>query len=135
MFNNRDLEKMKTTLTTMSLEAVTQSEEIISEVTKEAAEDMHNNVDRIDTERMKGSVSYITEKLRGKFGWYIGDTIDQDQAVRNRPDPAANHYFVYQEHGFQNAFTGANVPPMHALLNAFVKARERLKDALGGLAK
>lgn len=135
MFNNRDLEKMQTTLIAMSNKAIEESESIILEVTKEAAEDMHNNVDRIDTERMKGSVSYITTKLRGKFGWYIGDTIDQDQAVRNRPDPAANHYFVFQEHGFRNAFTGANVPPMHALLNSFVKARERLKDALGELTK
>ena len=135
MFNNRDIERMKTSLLALTNEAMEQSEEIIRDLTSDAAEDMYNNVDRIDTERMKGSVSYLVDKNRGKFGWYIDDTIDQDQAVRDRPDPAANHYFVYQEHGFKNAFTGANVPPMHALLNAFVKARERLKDELVRLSQ
>ena len=129
MFNNSDLEKMRTSLKAMNGKAEKMAEEAILETTKQAADDMFLAVDRIDTERMKGSVSYITKGGRGKFGWYIGDAIDQDQAVRNRPDSAANHYFVFQEHGFQN------VAPMHALLNSFVKARSELLGKVRKMAK
>lgn len=135
MFRDRDLEKLKSELVLMKSHADEAAENLIKDVTKIAAEDMHSRVDRIDTERMKGSVSYITEGKRGKFGWYIGDSIDKDQRVIERPNRAYNGYFVFQEHGFRNAKTGQVVPPMHALMHSFIDARELLRDELVRLAK
>lgn len=134
MFNDRDLEKMKTVLQARTQAAVDSRAEIIREVTREAAEDMHNRVDRIDTERMKGSVSHVVSPTKGKFGWYIGDNISNDQRVITDGD-ARNDYFVYQEHGFKHAGSGRIVEPMHALLGSFLDARDKLQNEVQKLAR
>lgn len=135
MFSDRDLEHMKTTLIHYAVDAEKAAEDIVRDVVKEAAEEMYDKINRIDTERMKGSVSHISSKGRGKFGWFIGDTIDNDQHVRGAGDPAKNDYFVYQEHGFRHYKSGKIIAPMHALMSTFVRAREELAERLEKLAK
>lgn len=72
---------------------------------------------RIDTGLMIDSIDRDLNKsgttISGEFGW-----LDRQE-----------NYFLYQENGFRN------VPPMHALLGAFVPARERLIRRLAQLAK
>lgn len=78
---------------------------------------------RIDTENMIGSVAateaeWTGTSVRGKFGW---------------PKAYAEDYFFYQENGFYHVGAGRDVPPMHALLDAYVIVREQLLQDLSDM--
>lgn len=77
---------------------------------------------RVDTGRMLGDVSEVRTKRSGKWGWALnGGTADM--------------YYLYQENGFWHVGAKRDVPPMHALLGSFIKAREQLIRDLDKLVK
>lgn len=99
---------------------------IVNESVKEGAEIMYDKVNRVDTEHMKGSVSYEDARsagktVKGKFGWGLHGS---------KVEP----YFIYQEQGFTHAYSGKDIAPMHALFDAFriekEKFYERILEAL-----
>lgn len=94
--------------------------EIVQETVDEGATLMHSKIDRIDTEYMKGAVAadlvdVSKTHISGWFGW---------------GDDDVKPYFIYQEEGFVHARSGKHIPPMHALLEAFVETREKFFQKL-----
>lgn len=101
---------------------VEESIQLVEEAVEEGASIMENNIDRIDTGLMKGSVSSSKPAVEGttvfaEFGWGVGGTEVRD-------------YFKYQEYGFRHAGSGKDIPPMHALTGAFLEVWERFKGRL-----
>lgn len=102
------------------------AEEIVTDCAKEGADIMYQNIDRIDTEFMKGSVGNSDASRKGDtvsadFGWGIEGAEVED-------------YFIYQEKGFTHT-SGKKIPPMHALLGAFIETRERFYRRISELAR
>lgn len=114
---NKDFYDLKTHTARLPENMRDEAKKIVSESAKEGASRMYELVDRIDTELMRGSVSYEDAKttpssVYAKFGWGLhGADVEP--------------YFVYQEQGFTHAGSGTDVPPMHALLRAFMEVREK----------
>lgn len=77
---------------------------------------------RIDYGDMIDGISAESMATIGKWGWAVQGNVPQ-------------MYYFYQENGFRNALTGRNVPPMHALLGSFIKAREEITRDLDRLVK
>ena len=122
---NRDFDRLRTHVQGLPNEMREVAKTIVAETVKNGAETMYDLIDRVDTEHMKGSVSYEGPKsqrwrVSGKFGWGL-------HGAKVEP------YFIYQEQGFTNSRSGKDVPPMHALLRAFMVTREkffaRVKEA------
>jgi hypothetical protein len=117
---NKDFFDLKTHAAKMPSELRGVAVQIVNQSVKEGASIMYDNIDRIDTEQMKSQVSYEDAKgsrwrVSGKFGWGLQGTIF---------DP----YYIFQEQGFRHYLSGKNVPPMHALLRAFMVERERFYE-------
>lgn len=76
---------------------------------------------RVDYGVMRSAVSYDYEvrsgRVVGQFGWGIGGH-------------EALPYFLEQENGFINPWTGKYVPPMHALLTARTLAFNQIEREL-----
>lgn len=76
---------------------------------------------RVDYGVMRSAVSYdyqvLGSRVVGQFGWGIGG---------HKAEP----YFLEQENGFVNPWTGKYVPPMHALLTARTIAFNRMEREL-----
>lgn len=77
---------------------------------------------RVETGRMLGDVSSERTKRSGRWGWGLNG---------GKPDM----YYWYQENGFWHVGAKRDVPPMHALLGSFIKAREQLIRDLDKLVK
>lgn len=78
---------------------------------------------REETYNMRDKVSHtqateIDGKIVGTFGWSAQDAED---------------YFFYQENGFRHWISGENIPPMHALLDSFIRASEEWKENMDNL--
>lgn len=87
---------------------------IVQETVIEGAQQMRSLIDRIDTGQMLADVGNTNVQKDGtrvyaQFGW-----VDQVQP-----------YYIYQEQGFRHYRSGKDVPPMHALLRAFINVREK----------
>lgn len=117
-------------------------EKVVNETLKEGAFDMINVINtsgtgwvgkgpqafaegRVDYGNMRSAVSYdyTAQKgqVKGAFGWGI-----------NGHD--AKPYFLEQENGFVNPWTGRFVQPMHALLTARTIAFNRMERELRKIA-
>jgi len=122
---NGDLDKLITHLNNVPEEL----EQAVTEVTQESVDEgshiMYEKVGRIDTGVMResvgsGPVAKSDSTVSGWFGW---------------PDEKVEPYFVYQEQGFNNVWSGEDVPPMHALLESFIVERESWFSRLKALMK
>lgn len=132
VWRNGDLKRMSTEIRAKGAggrEAVT---EILARTAAEAGDDMRRYIEtrgtgymdrpgRVETGQMLGDVAatdrtndvVVTgKKVTGKVGWGING---------GKVEP----YYLYQENGFQQK-SGHNVPPMHALLDSFIRWRERV---------
>ena len=122
---NHDLDRLVTHLQNIPEELEQAASDITQESVDEGAHIMYEKVSRIDTGAMKESVgSGPVEKsgstISGWFGW---------------SDEKVQPYFVYQEQGFKNVWSGEDVPPMHALLESFIEERESWFARLKALVK
>lgn len=81
---------------------------------------------RIETGQMLDAVdsqaSIDGTKAQSSFGWGINGSKVED-------------YYRYQEEGFVNTWSGKQVPPMHALLDSFVKMREKFYQRVRNMVK
>lgn len=126
VWRNRDLNDLTTRAAFYIKEIEREAAKVVDETAKEGAEVMRGHIEvrgtgyrghqgRIETGAMLDAVQSVTEKtddgVRGRFGW----------GVRGGP---TDDYFRYQEEGFTIASSGHDVPPMHALLDAFISVRE-----------
>lgn len=121
---NQDLTRLRAHVQGLPEELTEVGAKIVAETAKEGADLMYRKIDRIDTEFMKGSVGNSDAKIEkdtisAEFGWGI-------EGAQVEP------YFLYQEYGFRHVWSGNKIPPMHALMGAFVEVREkffrRVKD-------
>lgn len=97
-------------------------EPLVAEAAREGADIMYQNIDRIDTEFMKGSVGNSDAKQEGntiyaEWGWGIDGA---------QVEP----YFLYQEYGFTHAVSNKDIPPMHALTESFIRVWEKFKGKI-----
>lgn len=114
---DREFDKMKTNLAKMPESMRDTAKTLVTETVREGASIMQDNISRVETELMRGSVSYEPAQgkrhsVSGKFGWGLHNS---------KVEP----YFIYQEQGFRHYMSGKDIPPMHALLRAFMVVRER----------
>jgi hypothetical protein len=118
VWRNADLNDLASHIRAVPKEMSDVCGDIAVQCAQEGANEMYRNIDRIDTEHMKGSVgnSDLIQRdantFGADFGWGVKGSDVED-------------YFLYQEQGFRHVGTGSNVPPMHALLGAFISAREK----------
>lgn len=122
---NGDLNKLVTHLNNVPEELEQAVEMATQEAVKDGARIMYDKIDRRDTGAMKesvgsGGVEKQGQTIRGWFGW---------------SDEKVQPYFVYQEQGFNNVWSGEDVPPMHALLESFIEEREKWFSRLKALMK
>lgn len=126
VWRNGDLNDLTTRAAFYVKEIEREAAKVVDETAKEGAEVMREFIatrgtgyrgheGRVETGAMLEAVGSVTEKtsegVRGRFGWGIGGK-------------AAENYFRWQEQGFTIASSGRDVPPMHALLDAFITVRE-----------
>jgi len=122
---NSDLNKLITHLHSVPEELEQAVEAITQEAVEEGATIMYDKIDRRDTGAMKegvgsGPVEKHGKTMSGWFGW---------------GDEKVQPYFIYQEQGFNNVWSGEDVPPMHALLESFIEERESWFSRLKALMK
>lgn len=122
-----DLQRLETRLRAMEKGLEADSVRIVDKAINRGADLMRQYIQtrgtgfedrpgRVDEGYMLGDVAaseVIKDRkgVRGKFGWGVTGSPAQD-------------YYVYQENGFRHWRSGKDVPPMHALLDAFIKTRE-----------
>lgn len=144
-FNTRDLDKMVTRLKHSAEVLQSEAERIVREVAEEGADEMRKIIStdttpgkaagtwssnwfsatakgRIETGMMLGDVSTAPSKKTARWGWALNGGREVD-------------YYMYQENGFTHWRTGKDIPPMHALLGSFLKARESAIRKLDKLVK
>ena len=129
IWNNRDLNDMKTVLLAKGAGGTKVLTEVITDIIEEASLKMVNTIEttpsglvpgkigRVWTGTMRDAVGSdpVTSsggEVKGTFGW----TKEQWE------------YFKFQENGTGNG--RGSIPPMHALLGAFIWAREELKTRI-----
>lgn len=135
VWQNNDLDKLTTELKSMNHLAQKVAVQIVDETVREASWDMINMIEtrgtgykghtgRVETGYMAGDVSDTQgeavisgSRVTGRYGWGLHGVPARD-------------YYIYQEQGFTNSRTGKMVPPMHALLDSFIKARVNLARKL-----
>lgn len=127
IWRNSDLDRLKTRVRGIPKEFLDAVEPIVNRFAQEGADMMYDNIDRIDTEYMRGSVGHsdpvrTDTSVAAEFGWGVEGAAVED-------------YFSYQEGGFQHYISGENIPPMHALLGAFIKARENALHKIARLVR
>lgn len=128
VWRNSDLSGLATSLKGHKIVMERRAAEIVEEVISEGSNNMRRHIEtrgtgyrghtgRIETGAMlenvgdsSGQIDISAGSVSGKFGW--GTTGGDVQP-----------YYSYQEQGFTNWRTGRDVPPMHALLDAFITAR------------
>lgn len=108
-------------------ELVEESIQLVEEAAQEGAEIMESKIDRIDTSLMKGSVASSSPEVDGttvsaEFGWGVDGSEVKD-------------YFKYQEYGFTHAWSGKDIPPMHALTDTFLQVWEKMKGRLSRMER
>lgn len=126
VWRNRDLNDLTTRAAFYIKEIEREAAKVVDETAKEGAEVMRGFIEsrgtgyrghtgRVETGTMLDQVQSVTEKtnegVRGRFGFNVRSGTPQN-------------YFRYQEQGFTIASSGHDVPPMHALLDAFIHVRE-----------
>lgn len=144
-FDTRDLNKMISRLKHSADVLEKEAARIVREVAEEGAEEMRKIIStsatpaksagewssrwfsattkgRIETGQMLGDVSTAPSKKTARWGWALNGGREVD-------------YYMYQENGFTHWITGKDVPPMHALLGSFLKARESAIRKLDDLVK
>lgn len=118
-------------------EKLDQAAQIMEEVTDEGADLMRQYIrtrgteksgkeGRIETgtmlDEVESAVHRNPKSVRGEFGWGVAGGLHEK-------------YFDYQENGFRHWRSGENVPPMHAMLDAFIKMRikffARMRSEMG----
>jgi hypothetical protein len=109
--SNRDIQNLQLAMKALPQNLRDEGKEIVYETIKEGAEIMYSDINRIDTERMKASVSYsnvesTSKGVSGQWGWGLHGSEVKD-------------YFKYQEYGTRS------ITPMHALLGSYIKMREK----------
>lgn len=130
IWKSRDLEDLRTELRARGAGGARVLTEVITDITEEAVDRMKDTIDttpsglvegkpnRNDTFNMRDSMNSAPVvasggKVTGRWGW-----------TKNKED-----YFLLQDYGY------SRVPPMHALLNSFVWAREELRQQIDQLVK
>lgn len=128
IWKNRDLEDLKTELNGRGAGGAKVLTEVLTDVLEEAVDRMKETIDttpsglvpgksnRNDTFTMRENMNYkpVTAsggRIKGVWGW----TGKQED------------YFLLQDFGY------SRVPPMHALLNSFVWAREEVRRQISDL--
>jgi hypothetical protein len=126
VWRNGDLNDLTTRAAFYIKEIEREAAQVVDETAKEGAEVMRGYIEvrgtgwrghqgRIEQGTMIDAVQSVTEKtnegVRGRFGWGVRGGLMEN-------------YFRYQEQGFTIASSGHVVPPMHALLDSFIKVRE-----------
>jgi hypothetical protein len=135
IWGNEDLDSLITNLQGRKKLAIKTAETILDDVVSEGAWQMREYIEtrgtgyrghrgRVETGYMLGDVAdskeehqVVGNRVTGRFGW----------GLNGAPVP---DYYRYQEQGFKNSWTGRDVPPMHALLDSFIKARISLMNRL-----
>lgn len=125
VWRNNDLNDFTTRAAFYIKEIEREAAQAVDETAKQGAQVMRGFIEtrgtgyrghqgRVETGEMLAAVGSVTEKtaegVRGRFGWGI-----------RQP---AEDYYRWQEQGFTIASSGHDVPPMHALLDAFIQVRE-----------
>lgn len=132
-----DLRMLRMRIENLPQEQLDQAAQIMEDVTEEGADmmreyirtrgtDKSGKAGRIETGKMLDSVESAVHRnpksVRGEFGW----------GVSGGPH---EKYFDYQENGFKHWISGENVPPMHAMLDAFMRMRikffARMRSEMG----
>lgn len=144
-FDTRDLNRMISRLKHSQEVLESEATRIVREVAEEGAAEMRKIIStsatpgkssgswtsrwfsattkgRIETGQMLGDVSTAPTKKTARWGWALNGGREVD-------------YYMYQENGFTHWITGKDVPPMHALLGSFLKARESAVRKLDELVK
>lgn len=126
VWRNGDLNDLTTHAALYVKEIERQAEKVVDETAREGAEVMRGYIEsrgtgwrghrgRVDEGYMLGDVAHNVTKsadgVRGKWGW--GTT-----------GGPKHPYYRFQEQGFTIWNSGHTVPPMHALLDSFIKVRE-----------
>lgn len=120
-----DLRMLRMRIENLPEAALDQAAQIMEEVTDEGADLMRQYIrtrgteksdkeGRIETgtmlDEVESTVHRNPKSVRGEFGWGVAGGRHEKR-------------FDYQENGFRHWRSGENVPPMHAMLDAFVKMR------------
>lgn len=100
-----------------------ESAKLVEESINEGAAIMRTNIEtsgRIDQGYMLGDVAASevqsdAKGVRGQFGWGVTSGPVQD-------------YYLHQENGFKHWRSGKNIPPMHALLEAFITVSQKFEE-------
>lgn len=119
IWRNADLNHLVTSVRALQKNLRQECIKIVEETINEGRDVMISNVEssnRIDTGYMLGTISASEVQatgniISGQFGWGINGNPVED-------------YYLYQEQGFQHWRSGKDIPPMHALLEAFITVRE-----------
>lgn len=132
-----DLRQLRMRIENLPQEKLDQAAQIMEEVTDEGADLMRQYIrtrgteksgkeGRIETgtmlDEVESAVRRNPKSVRGEFGWGVAGGRHEK-------------YFDYQENGFRHWRSGENVPPMHAMLDAFIKMRikffARMRSEMG----
>lgn len=117
-----DLNNFVTNLANVGPRLEERATQIVQETVIDGAQQMRSLIDRIDTGQMLADVGNTDVQKEGtrvhaEFGW-----VDQVQP-----------YYIYQEQGFTHYGSGKDIPPMHALLQAFINVREKFYAKIAAL--
>lgn len=138
VWRNGDLNDMMSRVSIIPERMLDAAADVIGEAINMGADDMRVYIEsrgtgydghtgRVDEGYMLGDVAAsevekTPQKASGAYGW----------GVTGGP---VHPYYVYQENGFRHWRSGADVPPMHALLDSFISAREKFYSRILGLVK
>lgn len=135
IFNNRDLNDLRTEINSRGAGGYPVMREVLTDIADEAVGKMIQTIEttpsafvpgksnRVDTGTMRDAVQATEIQREGshisvRFGW-TGTKED---------------YFLWQEQGADNpSAIGGRISPMHALLGAFIWAREELVERITDL--
>lgn len=134
IFNNRDLNDLKTTLAARGAGGHKVLTEVITDIVEEASAMMVKTIETTPSGLVPGKIGRV-------YSGDMRDAVGNDPVVRAGDKVSGTFgwtkeqldYFLYQENG---AAPGRNtIPPMHALLGAFIWAREELKNRIDALMR
>lgn len=123
VFRNGDLNRLRTRVLKIPDTILDSAEDLVRETSREGARKMRDYIatrgtgyrghsGRVETGEMLQNVRNTAERegthVRARWGW-----LDKQE-----------NYFRFQEQGFFNWRSQADVEPMHALLDSFIQERE-----------
>lgn len=138
IWRNKDLNDLRTELNARNAGGRQVLTEVLTDIADEAVEKMVHTIETIPSGLVPGKIGRVdTGLMRDSVKRSEVTSASRKTSVKVGWTDTKERYFLFQEQGADNAFGAATgqggvrrIPPMHALLGAFIWAREELRQRI-----